>query len=585
MAGKYESESSKSNYAHALSFYKEYLADTGNFSKALEEEDGRFYIGEQWTPAALVKVKRWVESTNMRGEEGYRTSNTLIGLFSSLRKTMRYAYKLNLISTPVSNVLLSEGVRETDVRAAYSDEEVQDILDVVAPMARFSKSLLEPYEPTGLGKDPRYVDREGVPCGQSLEGEGWECKENIVWYFENVMDCKAVPGTKEYKERHRPFFNAATNKHNGLNQFYRDIGVSSLIGTNVILPLLVELIAETGLNIESVLSLKRDCFQEEHPLTGQPYLRYSKERSGGEKELHTSLFNMLNADRLRPEQSQVIRETIETILALTEPLVEEAKPEYKDYLFIYQSRGSRYFGQVRRVNGGVIRTWADNLVEEHGLTNENGESLNLRLSRFRPTYITNAVREGHDVFKVQAIAGHKNLHTFLRYVDSHNVAPDFQREMTEALENIKTNMNEQKENPSPVATERDAEPGEFIFKGPICSCKNPYDPPQKVRNSPYYSEGDACTYWNQCLFCENVVITENSLPKLIAYRRQIETALERHLDDIPHMGELYRRAASVIDAILASGTFAEDETARAAELAENLSTEALDAFVYQGIAE
>ncbi len=57
------------------------------------------------------------------------------------------------------------------------------------------------------------------------------------------------------------------------------------------MPLLVELMSETGLNMESALSLKRDCFNEAHPLTGLPFLEYEKPRSGGEKELHVALYD------------------------------------------------------------------------------------------------------------------------------------------------------------------------------------------------------------------------------------------------------------------------------------------------------
>ncbi len=51
------------------------------------------------------------------------------------------------------------------------------------------------------------------------------------------------------------------------------------------MPLVVKLISETGLNVESVFSLKRDCLKEAHPLNGLPYIEYEKVRSGGEKIL------------------------------------------------------------------------------------------------------------------------------------------------------------------------------------------------------------------------------------------------------------------------------------------------------------
>ncbi|WP_259121636.1 site-specific integrase [Salinibacter ruber] len=576
----YDSYSTKKNYRSALQFYYEFLDETSNYSEVLKS-DRRFFVNDEWGPTALLKLKRWTERSPAPSS---RTSNTVVSHIALIRQVMRYAYELGILEQPVVNVPLSAGVRETTTRTAYNESELDQIFDVITPMIQFSEGLLEPYEPTGLGKDPREIDRAGVPRGQALpDTEGWKSKENMRWYFENEMGCTAVPGTKEHREKNNTFFNLASSKHNGLNDLYRSWGVSALIDQDIIVPLAIKLISETGLNVESLLALKRDCYELEHPLTGQPYIKYYKERSQGERELHISLFDSEELE-LSPKQSKIITGTINTILDLTRPLVSNANCDIDDYLFLYQSNSNRFFGDTRLLNTKVLCNWTNKVVERHELKGRGDEPLTFNLSRFRPTLITDLVKSGHDLFEIQSVAGHKSLTTTLDYIDRNGTASEYRESISTALRQIKTNLDSQTEYPLPVAQSEGAEPGEFIFKGPIASCKNPYDPPDEVTSSPYHSTGDACTYWNMCLFCDNVVLTKESLPKLIAYRMQIQTALDRNLDEIPRAGELYRKAASVIDEVISTDAFFSDEEIEwATELAESETDEVLDGFIFQGI--
>jgi hypothetical protein len=151
--------------------------------------------------------------------------------------------------------------------------------------------------------------------------------------------------------------------------------------------------------------------------------------------------------------------------------------------------------------------------------------------------------------------------------------------MKDALTTIKRNKSEYDRNPRPIAITRDATPDKFIFKGPVCHCKNPYDPPEVVRKSGTYSEGDACSYWNMCLQCDNVLITEMNLPKLIAFRNEIELALS-NLNEIPIMGELYKRMKMILDAVLMPDElFSKASLQWAAELARTVEFDVLDSFI------
>jgi hypothetical protein len=590
-----ENKHTRANYSTALVFYKRFLEETNNYNPLLDG-DPRFYIKDEWDVIALHKVKQWVDATNISGTDDYLTSHTIGNHISAIRRTMEYAYEHNYINRPVINVLMPTAVRETEQRSAYSNKEYTAIFNAVSPLLQFSRCLSQPYRRIGVGRDPRKSCKAGIRRGEKSLGTGWTCwardsngdgyvksDDNMRWYFENVMECVPLPATPEYKEHKKFFWYAAVN-HGGLNTLYSKWGVSARISPDVLMPLVVKLVSETGLNFESLLSLKRDCFKEAHPLTGLPYIEYTKVRSGGEKELHLTLYDKAEDGdfmALGQRQSQIIGKTVKTILVLTEPLAKLASEKDQGYLLLCQSGGMRNFSKVQRINKKIINNWTEKIVKEYDLRGRDGKPLSFSLSRFRPTKFTEMVMQGYDIFDIMAVAGHKSITTTLAYVDKLKSTTDFHRKIQRELTIIKENKRAHDRKPLPVAITRDAEPGKFIFKAPVCHCKNPYDPPEVVKKSKSYHEGDACTFWNMCLQCENVLITEMNLPKLFAYRNEIRRALG-NVNEIPRQGELYKKILMILDEILSPGVlFPQDKLEWAAELAVDAEFEVLDTFIHQ----
>ena len=585
----YSNQSTQGNYTGALAFYKRFLRETNNYSEALER-DPRFFLQRHWDDYALLKVKRWIDLSNIRGNDNYLTSNTIATLFSTLKQTIEHAYEHSYIPQLPIAVSLARPVRETSLRSAYSLSEFEDLFTALAPLIVSSKRLLTPYIPLGVGKDPR---RKVRPSTKVL-GEGWSCwttneqgsvvpsDKNLRWYFENVMDCVPLPCVEENFVHHRFFAGALL--HGGIKELYRNWGVSSFIDTDVIMPLLVELVAETGLNVEAALNLKRNCFHEAHPLTGLPYLEYEKPRSGGDKELHLTLYDGDNQGtiRMKQRQSRIIGNSINTILKLTEHLVEKANPRDRDYLFLLQPRGRKGpdgLASTNRLTLTLIKHWTKKIIKKHDLHADDGSPLRFNLSRFRPTKITDLVTQGYDFFDIMAIAGHASITTTLAYIDRLRWTSDFHRKIEKALTTIRNNKKEYERRPLPVAITRNAPAGDFVFKAPVSHCKNPYDPPQSVRNSGSYTEGDPCSYFNMCLSCENVLITEMNLPKLVAYRREISQALG-NLNEIPRLGELYKKTKMILDEILSPEVlFTQQALDWAAQLADEEEFEVLDSFI------
>src|SRR5690606_25035615 len=121
----------------------------------------------------------------------------------------------------------------------------------------------------------------------------WGDIDNVRWYFENALNFEPILGTLENKILHKTYVDYAPKTYfkdiGSLRGIYREWGVAPYIDADLIMPLLVQLAIQTGLNVQSLLELELDCFEEKNPLSGVPVLRYFKARSSGEKEMHINI--------------------------------------------------------------------------------------------------------------------------------------------------------------------------------------------------------------------------------------------------------------------------------------------------------
>jgi hypothetical protein len=322
-----------------------------------------------------------------------------------------------------------------------------------------------------------------------------------------------------------------------------------------------------------------------HDLTGQAYLTYHKKRSKGDKELHLSLLDSGQKSvelSLIAKQSSIIRGTIDLIFRLTAPLLTTARKEDLDYLFLSQTRGGgRSFqpGGVVRLSRGHLSDWTSKILKGHLALSATGVPTSFNLARFRPTKITQMVKDGYDFFAIQAAAGHGDAKTTWNYLATHQLNPVAEREVTRTLIRIHKNSEELKNNPKPYASSESDESG-VIYKGVIADCKNVFDPPTWIKRLPGYKPGQSCTLWNMCLLCPNVLITRKHLPRLVAYDREIEYATERNnLSHAPNAVQ-YQKTRAVLAGILED--FGEEDVRRAREIAEQ-SDYHLDAVTYRGV--
>lgn len=572
---RYRNKNTRANHHYRLAAYKRFLAEEHGYDERLQE-DPRFRLAVHWNHYTLYNAAKYWHSQGL-------ASHTVHNYLHSLRIVLHYAAAREL--TPATEFLEPEiGPlhRETKIREAYEDAELEVIRKVITEATKYAMRVVAGYNPTGAGEDPRRT----ADYAYVRPGEGWACWDNMVWYFENVLQCRPFHKIRGNSDSHRQFITAAYSYYGGPNGVWRRLGVAPVIDSSLIFPLAMKLAMETGLNPYAILGLKRDCYRDSHPLTGLPYVRYYKERSTGEKDLHVSFFDDPNqADfHLLPKQSEIIRRTIELILKLTEPLVSEAREEDKGHLLLVQN--SRRFPKNARPNPvyvldrGSLQNTSNKI--KGALTKAGHDNIPeyLNLARFRPTVITKMVRDGHDFFRVQLAVGHASARTTYRYLNSLNLAPQAQREVSATLVQIHRNKEEFERDPKPYATAATQHQEGVIYKGVLCDCKNVFDPPDAVRRLPTFREGQACTYWNMCLLCPNVLITRKHLPLFISYAKEIELSVEgnnlSHVPNAPH----YQKVAAVLEGIFQE--FAEDDITWAKQIAE-CSDHFIDGVTYRGV--
>ncbi len=365
----------------------------------------------------------------------------------------------------------------------------------------------------------------------------------------------------------------------------------------LLMPLAVELAMVTGLNFESIKMLEIDSLQLRHGLTGQPVLKYQKARSGSsrrpeDRELH---FASLEIEELFLNDSvcQRVFALWELVVSLTSKLRELAPAELSRRLFIFE-----HVEQTRRTGRqtivpiepkGKASNWYGRFCREEGIYAMFGDKFNFSISRCRPTFATNMVLAGAGLHQVQVALGHQSAQTTACYLDGHRLRPVFNKTVSEAMAAIAKRSSELRENKTVDSSIDACEVGSAALVGfhetlSGCGCVNPYQPSEHVRSVTELRHGAVCKHWNMCLLCDNSVITENSLPKLILYRNRLRMALDGGSPAIAFKVELYRDAIKMIDGVLQSGVmFPADVIERAVEAAATMNSLLVDQIIYQGV--
>lgn len=170
----------------------------------------------------------------------------------------------------------------------------------------------------------------------------------------------------------------------------------------------------------------------------------------------------------------------------------------------------------------------------------------------------------------------------------------YHKEVTEALEKLKNGGDlhivhcaDEEDLAKSVSkgAVREVDSGFIYETGTPLFCRNPFQPSDhiKAETKGWIDGRSVCRRWNKCLFCDNVVIVDLVLPKLIAYNSKLKLDMST-ADGIPGKLQLLENTIAIIDAILQPGEFFDARTIDDARTrAGILSGEEADQFFYKGV--
>lgn len=511
--GRQESQKSTiSNYKIGAKHFLLYLNSIGHEgSVALKQ------VLDQYT---LVNFNnRYVQPLVKSGEFSPSHATSVL---SSVRQTLLRAMEIEGLNYDGFYETSSYGnKRSTLSKLPFTDKERSDIDYAITEELSAIRAMLDtPYQKQNKGINP-FDEFGGMKVGFGTE-------ENARWYFENILDCRVV--TFADKDKSKPeigkFLKILSDSEAGLHSTYRKWGIISQVDMDILVPFILRLAQITGINVESILTLDIDCFSKKHPVTGRPNLKFWKSRSSGEKEYSLDLFKA-DLRWLSVAQSQEVSRIFDDVVKLTQAIRIRAPEKFRQRLFIYQSVGRRTFGDVRPIWGESLNTSIysaiKNFRERNNLKTCEGSDITLNMGRFRPSFVSDLIKEGVSMREIQHILGHQHLETTIGYLDRNDfnfIARKNVQDKLEAIHSSATTKVESsnQENISYV-------PDLPVIKTSLSGCKNIFNPPPFIRAIKGYIEGTPCSQFNKCLSCDNVIITKKDLPELFALERSYKSTI------------------------------------------------------------
>lgn len=546
----YSAKSSKRNfqgaYKHLCVFLKKSNINTSSSLKDILSE----YL--------LVRFKQDYIVPKMEG--GSMSPSTAPNLISAIRTILKRAIAIKGLEFYgyIDVEFITKG-RTTDSYKPYFKQERVDIDLAIKKDIDDTNLLRKPYEKIGVGTYP--LDSKG------LIKPGFGTIENARHLFEEYLNCTPVYFNSAETIEEKGFIKIVQRLELGLHEIYRNWGVLSIIDANVIAPFAFRLAQITGMNADSIFNLCIDDFVKSHETISKPCLRYWKERSTGEKELILDLFEA-KLQWLSKKQSVEVQSIFEDVLELTAGIREEADDSIKNKLFIFKSSGVRTFGKIKSFSNLKGRKIYTNFVNKHSLKNVEGKPLEFKISRFRSTFVSEMLEAGVSIREVQLMLGHSNIETTMNYLDKLDFNRFARKKLFEALSNIHQRVIVQKQNHADPY-EGGGNPERIIFSTPLSGCANIFSPPDFIRNMPNYIKGQACSQYNKCLACENVMLAVHHLPMLFAMRRDYLLLMQRNrIKETPY-GYVVEENLALLDEVLnpKKSDFSIEDLERAEKLA------------------
>ncbi|QJQ22962.1 MULTISPECIES: site-specific integrase [unclassified Pseudomonas] len=566
---KTASDSGERNYLDAFNLVSRFFLERGL--------TGGEPIAATLDAFILPRFYSHLEQMIVRGESSPSFANTLLSAF---RKTLTTIKNLKGYAGPdFVNCQGFDADRVTDQYRPYTSSERRRIAACVDEDILRNNALAQPYQLSGVGEDPVGSN------GQVKKGFG--TLDNARWIFENKLNCNVV-GTRSRTRGDSytdAFWGIVSRSGVGLRELLESWGTHYVIDSQVIAPYAIKLGQITGLNADSLKYLNLDDFEPQHELTGRACLKYWKERSGGGKVMPVDLFDA-DITWLTTSQAEAVAKVFKDVEALTEGFRGAAPEKARNSLFIWQSSSPGAFLEVKSFTtgkNGFVTVVFNSYAQRKGILSDEGTPLNLTPARLRPSFISELVERGVPIREIQLILGHKHIKTTQAYLDRMDFNTIARAKLDVALRQlhdravgaadlaIAPKPNETQSANLIEVVQLDAPV--VVFKTPLASCKNIFNPPDFIKKLSTYVPGRPCSMYNMCLGCENVLLTASNLPELFAMERDYRKLAEvSRVMDTPY-GHVVHENLSLLESILGDKSdFTADELAEGRRLAEFVDT-------------
>ena len=554
---KNSSASGQSNYIEAFKYYRAYLKEA-NYT-------GLENIRELITTYTLPKFRGYLQEKII---ERLLSTGHCDSMMSAARKMMARAAQIeDLGLTSFSEAEGFDTKRETDQYKPYPKAVRNRISQVIEREIEETNRRAQPYVLSHVGEDPL------GPDGKIRRG--FSKLDNARWIFENKLDCKPLSFESVNRDDRyqKAFMKIIADSPASIFEIYKTWGVQYQIDGRAIAPYIARLAQVTGMNADSLLGLELDDFIERHELTDRPCLLYWKERSEGAKMLHLDIFHA-EISWLTTSQGRAVKQIFDDVKLLTQNVRLNAPVDVKNKLFIYRSSSTRQYGVINSFeNSGesMLHKTLQKLSQDHGLLDEDGNSLKITPSRFRPSFVSELIERGVSPREIQVLLGHKSLSTTMAYLDQMDFNPMARRMLNKALHKMQQDTLD--ETPKLIATKTiESTPQGTPLQSGLATCKNVFDPPDFIKSLAGYDPSKPCSLFNKCLSCSNSIITVSHLPDLFAVRRGYQRMLEANrLLDTPYAVVILDNL-DVLNNILDPeiSDFSAEELAKAERLSENV---------------
>ena len=252
---------------------------------------------------------------------------------------------------------------------------------------------------------------------------------------------------------------------------------------------LLAIALRSGMNTTPLLEMTIDSIQA-HPLKENRKLLVLYKRRGNATHIQ-NLRHSTNVENVQTVLADVAL-MVQHIIDKNQSLRAESG---KDLVFCFRSKSRANQGEIITISPEILLDNIKKFVKEKGLKNDNGESLQVNISRFRKTF-ENRIWElsGGDPFVTATLANHT-----VKVSQTHYL---------EAPKEAEKNFNYM----GKVRTQELLSNVEVIENNtPVSKCSNIPNRTDKNGNKIY------CTDFLSCVRCRNMVVTKEDLYRLFSF--------------------------------------------------------------------